>query len=42
VVFPGDRLEFQIWRRDGAAVFQGFVGERKVLDQGLVSFHGAP
>jgi len=38
VVFPGDCLEFRIWRRDGAAVFQGFVGERKVLDQGLASF----
>ena len=38
VVFPGDRLEFRIWRTDGAAVFQGFVGERKVLDQGLASF----
>ena len=42
VVFPGDRLEFQIWRRDGVAVFQGFVGERKVLDQGLVSFQDEP
>jgi acyl dehydratase len=38
VVFPGDRLEFRIWRRDAAAVFQGFVGERKVLDQGLATF----
>jgi acyl dehydratase len=38
VVFPGDQLEFRIWRRDGAAVFQGFVGDRKVLDQGLASF----
>jgi len=42
VVFPGDRLEFRVWRRDGAAVFQGFVGERKVLDQGLVSFREEP
>jgi len=40
VVFPGDELAFKIWHRDGAAVFQGFVGERKVLDQGLVSFRG--
>ena len=39
VVFPGDRLEFRIWRQEGgAAVFQGFVGERKVLDQGLATF----
>ena len=38
VVFPGDRLELRIWRRDRAAMFQGFVGERKVLDQGLLSF----
>jgi acyl dehydratase len=37
-VFPGDALAFKIWREDGAAVFQGFVGERRVLDQGLVSF----
>ena len=42
VVFPGDVLAFKIWRGDGAAVFQGFVGDRKVLDQGLVSFRGDP
>jgi acyl dehydratase len=38
VVFPGDVVDFKIWRREGGAVFQGLVGERKVLDQGLASF----
>lgn len=39
-VFPGDVVAFAIWRRDGGAAFQAFVGDRKVLDQGLVSFRG--
>jgi len=38
VVFPGDALSFHIWREDGGAVFQAFVGERKALDQGRVAF----
>jgi acyl dehydratase len=38
VVFPGDKLEFRIWREETRAIFQGFVGERKALDQGLVAF----
>jgi acyl dehydratase len=38
VIFPGDAIEFRIWRDGGRAMFQAFVGERKVLDQGLVSF----
>jgi acyl dehydratase len=40
VVFPGDRLEFRIWRAGGRAAFQAFVGERKALDQGLVELRG--
>jgi acyl dehydratase len=40
VVFPGDLLAFKIWRGEGKALFQAFVGDRKVLDQGLVSFEG--
>ena len=40
VVFPGDVLDFKIWKGEGKAVFQAFVGDRKVLDQGLVSFEG--
>lgn len=38
VLFPGDAMAFAIWRRDDGATFQAFVGDRKVLDQGLVSF----
>ena len=41
VVFPGDALDFKIWRAPGGAAFQGFVGERKTLDQGFVSFGAA-
>jgi acyl dehydratase len=37
-IFPGDAIEFRIWRDGSRAMFQAFVGERKVLDQGLVSF----
>jgi acyl dehydratase len=40
VVFPGDVLEFGVWRDKDAATFQAFVGERKVLDQGRVAFGG--
>ena len=42
VVFPGEVLAFKIWRGDGAAVFQGFVDDRKALDQGIISFRGDP
>lgn len=41
VVFPGNSLDFRIWNEGNRAMFQAFVGERKVLDQGLVSFEGA-
>ena len=40
VVFPGDLIDFKIWKGEGKAMFQAFVGDRKVLDQGLVSFEG--
>ncbi|OAO00812.1 hypothetical protein A8B75_17835 [Sphingomonadales bacterium EhC05] len=37
VVMPGDKLDFRIWRlADDEAVFQAFVGDRKVLDQGQI------
>jgi acyl dehydratase len=37
IVSPGDTLEFHIWRMaDDKAVFQAFVGDRKVIDQGVV------
>jgi acyl dehydratase len=42
VIFPGDAVEFRIWRDGDRAMFQAFVGERRVLDQGLVSFDGTP
>ena len=38
VVFPGDTLTFRIWRDGDRALFQAFVGERKALDQGVVTF----
>ena len=38
VVFPGDALDFRIWREGDGAAFQGFVGERKTLDQGFIRF----
>lgn len=38
VVFPGDRLDFRIWREAGGAVFQAFVGERRVLDRGRIAW----
>jgi MaoC like domain len=40
VVFPGDLIEFKIWKGEDKAMFQAYVGDRKVLDQGLVSFEG--
>jgi acyl dehydratase len=40
VVFPGDLIDFKIWKGEGNAMFRAFVGDRKVLDQGLVSFEG--
>jgi acyl dehydratase len=38
VVFPGDVLDFRVWRDKGKATFQAFVGDRKVLDQGQIAF----
>ena len=40
VVLPGDLIAFKIWKGEGNAMFQAFVGDRKVLDQGLASFEG--
>src|SRR5271165_4925329 len=42
VVFPGDVLDFRVWRDEGKATFQAFVGDRKVLDQGQVALGGEP
>jgi acyl dehydratase len=41
VIFPGDTIDFAVWRDGARALFQAFVGGRKVLDQGVVSFGGA-
>ncbi len=41
VVFPGDFIDFRIWNAENRAMFQAFVGERKVLDQGLATFEAA-
>jgi acyl dehydratase len=40
IVYPGDRLDFRIWRESRGAAFQAFVGERKALDQGFATFGG--
>jgi acyl dehydratase len=37
-VTPGDTLHFTIWRTDGGATFQAFVGDRKVLDEGQIQW----
>lgn len=42
-VMPGDALTIRMWRiGDGTAVFNTSVGDRLVLDQGLVSFTASP
>ncbi len=38
IVFPGDRLDFRIWREGNGAAFQAFAGERKTLDHGFATF----
>ncbi len=38
IVTPGDTLSFHIWRDGNRAVFQAFVGDRKVLDEGLLTW----
>lgn len=41
-VHPGDRLDTQIWRADGGAIFQTLAnGDRLVLDRGIFRFAGA-
>ena len=40
VVFPGETLEFRVWREGVRALFLAYVGDRKTLDQGLVTFGG--
>ncbi|WP_221793844.1 MaoC/PaaZ C-terminal domain-containing protein [Aquisediminimonas sediminicola] len=37
IVLPGDTLDFHIWSQDpDAANFQAYVGDRKVIDQGVI------
>ena len=40
VVYPGDEIVFRIWRDGDRAAFQGFVDDRKVIDQGRIDFGG--
>jgi acyl dehydratase len=42
VLFPGDTLDFHIWRTPEGAAFQAFVADRKTLDQGVISFGAKP
>jgi hypothetical protein len=38
-VFPGDALTVKMWETSkGEALFETWVGDRKVIDQGLVRF----
>jgi acyl dehydratase len=37
VVMPGDSLDFRIWHVFGAFAFTAYVGDRKVLDDGLLT-----
>lgn len=39
VVFPGDDLVISLWRNGADARFVAHVGERKVLDDGIVEVH---
>jgi len=34
-VFPGDKLEIELWRQDKAVRFRGHVGGRPVLEKGI-------
>lgn len=36
VVIPGDEIRLDLWHEEEATHFRGFVGERKVLDDGLI------
>lgn len=39
IVLPGDVLNFHIWPQgDHSAVFQAYVGDRKVIDQGIMNW----
>ncbi len=35
VVFPGDRLDFSLWRDGSRVLFEARVGDRVVMDQGV-------
>lgn len=38
VVMPGDKLDFFIWKTDKSYLFEAYVGDRRVLDQGLADY----
>jgi len=42
VVFPGDVIDFRVWRDKDEATFQAFAGDRKALDQGRIAFGADP
>lgn len=35
IVFPGDRLDFRLWKEGRRVFFEALIGERTVLDQGV-------
>lgn len=39
IVFPGDTLNFRLWRQDTDIHFNARVGDRLVLDQGFAQLH---
>jgi acyl dehydratase len=38
IVYPGDQLDFSIWRTPTGAIFRAHVGSRLVLDGGRIDF----
>lgn len=40
IVYPGDVIDFSMWREGGKILFEGHVGERRVLDRGYAETGG--
>jgi acyl dehydratase len=38
VVFPGDAMRLDVWRKGTVTHFRGFVGDRKVVDDGRIKW----
>jgi len=42
IVYPGDTLDFAIWPGEHSARFQARIGERIVLDEGVIEWNNEP